>query len=95
MSAPMDDATLLALFAGDHGRTWTGPNGLMRRAAEEIWRLRAEVAELKRAAAPELLDCLQWAAKQIGILSEYIETPDALAKFDECRAAIAKATGAA
>lgn len=56
-------------------------------------RAQAEADAALIAVAPELLDALEWAAKQIGILSEYIETPAALAKFDECKAILAKARG--
>lgn len=56
-----------------------------RRIADERDRLRAVNAALVAA--------LEWATKQIGILSQYIETPEALAKFDECRAALALAKG--
>lgn len=46
-------------------------------------------------AAPDLLEALKWATRQIGILYPYIETTEAQAKFDACEAAIRKATDGA
>lgn len=47
-SLAMDDKTLLQLFTSDENATWTGPNGIMAKAAVEIVRLRFELKQIQR-----------------------------------------------